>query len=116
MFSDFRTVDLTDAERAKAIGKQFADLEARGVKVTVLDYGRPAKANLTIRSLELLDKFAIAKVPVRIALTVANHGAERVENVEIELVARVPTEAGAHRISKCRPMCCSMCGNSFHLY
>lgn len=93
VFSDFRKIDLTDDEQATAIGKQFGNLEARGVKVTVLDYGRPVKANLTVRSIELLDKFAIAKVPVRIALTVANHGAERAENVEIDVVARVPTES-----------------------
>jgi hypothetical protein len=93
VLSDFRKIDLTDDEQATAIGKQFAALEGRGVKVTVLDYGRPVKANLTIRSIELLDKFAIAKVPVRVALTVANHGPERAENVEIELISRAQTES-----------------------
>jgi len=95
ILSDFRHVDLTDPDRARVLGRQFEALVAQNVKVSVLDYGLAARSNLTLESVEMLDKFAIARVPVRLALTVRNHGASRVRNVEVRLAARVPPAGGA---------------------
>jgi len=102
VLSDFRRVDLPTAggprradpdarDRVEAMRKQFAELRKGGVKVVVMDYGRAAKTNLTIESIDLAGKFAVAKVPVRIAVTVRNNSPSAAENVELRLGARVPT-------------------------
>lgn len=87
VLSDFRRADLDAREQSEAIAREFDALKNMGVEVVAMDYGRKAMNNLTIREIRLLDKFAVAKLPFRIALTVRNNGPELAENVEVVLTA-----------------------------
>lgn len=97
VYSDFRQVDLGPGDQAEGIRKQFAELRklpVGKVDLVAVDFGRPARTNLTLERLELLDKFAVARVPARVLLEVRNHGQAPVKDVEVRLAAKVPTPAG----------------------
>ena len=94
ILSDFRQADLAGADPGGAIRKQFEALRAQDVQIDALDYGLAGSGNLTLEAVELLDKFAVAKVPVRLAVSVRNHGRSRAENVEIRVAARVLPDSG----------------------
>lgn len=87
IFSDFCRVDLS-ADRATEFQTRFDRLREQQTEVVTLDYGRQARSNLTLEKLELLDKFAIAKHPVRVAIMVRNNGTVRAENVRVAVSAR----------------------------
>jgi len=89
VLSDFRQADLAEGN-GRDIAQAFAALRGGGVDVVTMDYGRSARANLTVKSLELVDKFVVAGVPVRIALTVVNNGTASSENAEVTLTMRAP--------------------------
>ncbi len=89
IISDFRKFDF-GRDQVEAIRKKFRDLRDAGVKVTAMDYGRDGKANLTVESIEMTDKFAVAKQPVHLRLTVRNNGVARAENVSVGLKIRYP--------------------------
>lgn len=88
LLSDCRRLDLAPPEQVNLLRKRFTKLRAGGAKLIVMDYGRPAGKNLTIESIELADKFAVAKVPFRVALAVRNNGQTTAENVEILVQVR----------------------------
>lgn len=95
VLSDFRHVDLGEGHE-RDISRAFAALREADVDVVTMDYGRSARANLTIASLELVDKFVVAGVPARMALTVVNNGTGSSENAEVALSLRIPQpEPGA---------------------
>lgn len=85
LLSDCRRVDLAPPEQASLLRKQFDKLRAGGAKLIVMDYGRPGDKNLTIESVELAEKFAVAKVPFRVSAAVRNNGQTTAENVEISV-------------------------------
>lgn len=95
VFSDFRRADLAPDERATALREQYEALRADDVDLVAWDYGRGGRTNLTIESVELLDRLAAADVPIRVAVTVRNHGEVRAENVEVSLAVRAPDGATA---------------------
>lgn len=89
VLSDFRKADFT-REQNEAMRKKFQDLKAAGVRLTVMDYGRDSRGNLTIEGLELVDKFAVAKQACTMRLSVRNNGATQVKDVEVKIRARFP--------------------------
>jgi len=102
VLSDFRRVDLDPREQADALRKAFEALRARGVEVVAMDYGLEAQANLTVESIELLNRFSVARVPAPVRLTVLNDGRRRAENVEITL--KVTCRVGAEMKELVLPM------------
>lgn len=92
MLGDFRRIDLVSRDDARAIAKQFKALRELDVEVLALDYGRPARNNLTVAGIELLDKFAAVDVPARLRVTVRNNGPTRAENVKLSLASRMKVD------------------------
>ncbi|HUT56560.1 MAG TPA: BatA domain-containing protein [Phycisphaerae bacterium] len=99
VLGDFRRVDLTGDERINAIRKEFAELRRANVEVIALDYGRPARNNLTIQDMTLLDKFVLAKAPLRIRVAVRNNGTTTASEVELRLSAKMNTPQGPQGVS-----------------
>ena len=89
VLSDFRRLDLQSSDRGEALRKQLGDLRARGVRIVMMDYGLAPSGNLTVSSLQLLDRFVVAKTPARIGLAVRNNSPRRAENVEVRLTVRM---------------------------
>jgi hypothetical protein len=98
LYSDFRRADLADDKQAEEIHRQFETLREMKVEVVAMDFGREPKNNLTLESMEMLDKFAVANVPVRIRLEVRNNGSAMVRNVEVRLTAKVTTSEGLREV------------------
>jgi len=98
LYSDFRQVDLVSDERADGIRNGFAKLRKGGVELVAMDYGRTPKGNLTIESMEMLDKFAVAGLGVRIRVEVRNHGRSAVKDVEVRLTAKITTVEGLSEV------------------
>ncbi|MGB2822984.1 MAG: BatA domain-containing protein [Phycisphaerae bacterium] len=94
LYGDFRRVDLAGAEESDAIRGEFEGLRKLNVEVVAMDFGRGPKNNLTIESMDMLDKYAIAGVPVRVRLEVRNHGRSAVRDVEVRLTAKLNTAEG----------------------
>ncbi len=89
LISDYRHVDL-GKEQTDSLKQRFADLKAKKIKVTTVDYGRPAKSNLTIESIKMSSKFAVARQPIYVSVGVRNNGQTRVENVDLSLSIKFP--------------------------
>jgi len=98
VYGDFREVDLVEAGNAEAIGKACDELRKLNVDIVALDYGRKAASNLTIESLTLTGKLAVAKVPMRMQLEVRNNGERMVRDIEIRLGAKLPTPEGLREV------------------
>jgi hypothetical protein len=100
IYSDYRHSDLASPDQIGSIRKQFEALHKDGVEVHVLDYGRPPRDNLTVESIEMLDKFPVARVPLRLAITVRNNGEKDTQNVAVTVsqnvgAAKAPSTAPA---------------------
>lgn len=89
VLSDFRKVDLT-RDASRDLRTAFGDLVGLGVKVTAMDYGRDTQSNLTVESVELMDKFALARQPLRAKVTVRNNGPSRIESVPLKVTVQFP--------------------------
>jgi hypothetical protein len=98
VYGDFRRVDLATPGDAEAIRKGYEELRKLDVEVVAMDFGRQVKGNLTIESIELMDKFAVASVPIRVRLEVRNNGEGMVRDVEVRLKAKIPTESGQREV------------------
>jgi len=98
VLSDFREVDLSEG-RQRGITGAFGALRQAGVDVVTMDYGRSARQNLTIKSLELVERLALAGVPTRVALTVVNNGTASSQSAEVtfNLRAEGPQADGQER-------------------
>ncbi|MCE5328118.1 MAG: VWA domain-containing protein [Planctomycetaceae bacterium] len=83
VLTDCRKIDLAPATAQSPLRKEFAALRKSGVSVEVLDYGQESRKNLTIESIELVDRFAVANVPFNVAVTVRNNGSANLENVAL---------------------------------
>jgi hypothetical protein len=94
IYGDFRQVDLADSAGGEAIRKACDELRKLGVDIVAMDFGRKAVSNLTVESLALADRFAVAKVPMRIRLEVRNNGENMVRDVQVKLGARLTTPDG----------------------
>lgn len=99
ILGDFRRVDLTGDERISAIRQEFAELRKGDVEIIALDYGRPARNNLTIQDMTLLSKFALAKSPLRIRIAIRNNGKTTASEVELRLSANMNTPQGPQAVS-----------------
>ena len=89
VLSDFRRVDYTGAALDE-IRAQLKALRDRNVEIVFMNYGGAAGPNLTCEDIQVLDRLAVAKVPVRVQLRVKNNGPARAENVLVKFVARTP--------------------------
>jgi len=98
IYSDFRHVDLSGWAGAEAVRDEFDALRKQGVEVVAMDFGRRAKSNLTVESMVLLDKFALANVPNRVRLEVRNHGDALAKDIEVRLTAKFPTADGLREV------------------
>ncbi|MFP4052927.1 MAG: BatA domain-containing protein [Phycisphaerae bacterium] len=85
LLSDFRKVDLTPREKMTALKQQFGALAGDNIDLVTLDYGREAKNNLTVAGLEMLNRFAVAKMPFRVKVLVRNNGPRTAENIELRV-------------------------------
>ncbi|MBI5724133.1 MAG: BatA domain-containing protein [Planctomycetes bacterium] len=95
IFSDFRRSDL-DPKQTENLRLTFKSLEQIGVSTSVVNYGRPCRGtNLTMQSIELMDKSAVAGRPSRIAFTVRNNGASSSAAGPLQLSLRYPAPAGS---------------------
>ncbi len=94
LYSDLRRADLADERQADEIRKQFDVLRGLKVQLIAVDFGREPKNNLTVESMEMLDKFAVANVPVRVRLEVRNNSNATANDVEVRLAAKVTTVEG----------------------
>ncbi len=94
VYGDFRRVDLAEPAQAEALAKAFDRVKKAGAQVVMVDYGRDCKTNLTIEDLRMLDKYAVANAPVRVALKVRNNGSNTAEAVTAKVRAKLPTEDG----------------------
>ncbi len=92
IFSDFRRSDLSDPAASKKIAEQFRKLRDLGVEVIAMDYARPSHGNLTLEEVILRDRFAVARRPVRLSVTIRNNAPTRVDDVKVGLTIR-------HRVS-----------------
>lgn len=100
ILSDFRAADFASAAAGAAgapseLRQQFASLTSGGVEVVAMDYGRPPRDNATVESLQLLDRFAVArgpKGPSRLAVTVRNNSPQRLSGVQVALAAQFAVE------------------------
>ena len=90
LISDCRKVDLSRSS-GEAIRKAFADLRSQHINVVTIDYGRPARNNLTVESVELVNRFAVASQPIQVRVCVRNNGQQRVENVPIDVTLQYPS-------------------------
>ena len=90
ILSDFRRVDLAAGASSEAIRQQFDALAAMDAKVVAWDYGLEGPTNLTIESIELLDRLAVVGVPIRVGVSVRNNGTTTARNVEVRLSVRMP--------------------------
>lgn len=88
ILSDFRKADL-DKDAAARINEQYRKLEAAKISVSALNYGRASLGNLTVEGIQMLDRFALARGPVRVAVTVRNNGPTQVRDVEVALAGRI---------------------------
>ncbi|MFW6061576.1 MAG: BatA domain-containing protein [Planctomycetota bacterium] len=93
LFSDFRRIDLAEDGEAGALAKAFQSLRDEEIELSCVDYGREGRNNLTVDKLELIDKFAVARMPARVRLSVTNHGETSADTTEIKLATRPPGEA-----------------------
>jgi hypothetical protein len=90
VMTDLRQVDLTE-EAASEIRRNFEALRDQDVRLVVMDYGRETTGNLTIESIEMMDRFALVRKPLNVAVTVRNNGPLQMRNVELSIVARIQT-------------------------
>jgi hypothetical protein len=98
ILSDFRRADLTGDDALKAIRQEYAALREMDVEVVALDYGRPTSRNFTIQDVRMLDKFAVAKAPLRLGVTVRNNGSTAGET-ELRPAARMNTAGGVQKVT-----------------
>ena len=96
LLSDFRAADLRGDAHTRAIRAQYKPLVDAGVELVALDYGRDPHDNLTIESIELLDRFAVANTTIRVAVTVRNNCREKSAPVSLQGTVRFAAE-GAPR-------------------
>jgi len=94
VYGDFRRADLAPGPEADAVRRRFAELQKQRVEVRAMDFGRQPHDNLTIESSDVLDRFAVARVPLRMRLEVRNSGGSAVRDVEVTFRATVPTAEG----------------------
>ena len=98
LYGDFRQADLTAARAGDAIAEQFEQFREQKVDVVALDFGRRPANNLTIESMEMINKFAVAGVPIRVRLGVRNHGQAIAKDVEVALKAKINTKEGLKEV------------------
>ena len=86
LLSDFRRADYSD-EGLAGIRRELKTLRDGGAALRLLSYGR-AGENLTIETIEVLNKLAVSKVPVTVRICVRNNGSEVAENVTVRFTGR----------------------------
>ncbi|MGC9455502.1 MAG: BatA domain-containing protein [Phycisphaerae bacterium] len=94
LMSDCRAGDYSAGEEHQRLRERFAAIRDTGAKTMVMDYARPPRDNLTIRSMELLDSFAIADAPARVRVTVQNNSPASATAVEVGVDMLTPSGAG----------------------
>lgn len=85
LLSDFRRCDYLPGGNVEQVRKQLKELRQDGVELVMMNYATGAKGNLTAVAVEMIDKLAVASVPIRFQLRVRNDGPERAENVSVRL-------------------------------
>ncbi|MDY7009959.1 MAG: BatA domain-containing protein [Planctomycetota bacterium] len=88
VLSDFRREDYSSGGMIEDARRQFNALADAEVELVLMNYGAAASGNLTAVDIQMLDKLAVASVPVRVQLRVRNNGPERAENVAVRFVVR----------------------------
>lgn len=104
LMSDFRSGDYPPGQQHQALRERFAGIRRLGAKLVVMDYARPPRDNLTVRSVELLDSFALAEVPTRVRVTVENNSPVSVSGVEVQVRLLTPAFADAELIEALLPV------------
>ncbi len=93
LLSDFRRADYSD-ERLAGIRRELKALQDGGAELRLMSYGRAAE-NLTIETVEVLNKLPILHVPVTVRVCVRNNGSEEAENVTVRFTGRGVDTAAA---------------------
>jgi len=94
LLSDFRKGDLK-VEQVPALRAQYNALRVAGIEFVALDYGHEAHNNLTIESIELLERFALRGEPLRIRVTVRNNAREKSGAVRLTGTVRFAADTTA---------------------
>lgn len=88
VLSDFRREDYSSGGMIEEARRQFNALADAKVELVLMNYGASAAGNLTVVDIQMLDKLAVASVPVRVQLRVRNNGPKRAENVAVRFIVR----------------------------
>ncbi len=88
ILSDFRRHDYSSGGMIEDARREFRSLADADVELVLMNYGAAAAGNLTVVDIQMLDKLAIASVPIKVQLRVRNNGTERAENVTVKFVVR----------------------------
>jgi hypothetical protein len=95
LLGDFRRPDLAAGGRDAPLRERFDALRAAGAKLVAMDYARPPRDNLTMQSVQLLDRYAVAGVPARVRVTVRNNGPGRARDVKVRVRMLTEPPGGA---------------------
>ncbi len=90
VLSDFRRNDYSPGGMIEDTRRQFNALADAKVELVLMNYGAAAAGNLTVVDIKMLDKLAVASVPIKVQLRVRNNGPERAENVAARFTVRSP--------------------------
>ncbi|MCD6303497.1 MAG: BatA domain-containing protein, partial [Planctomycetes bacterium] len=97
LYGDFRQVDL-DGGHKDAVRKAFERLRKLDVKLVAVDLARRPRNNLTVESVALAGKFALAGVPFRVRVEVRNNAPVPARNVPVALKTVFTTAGGLREV------------------
>jgi hypothetical protein len=86
LLSDLRRVDLADKARAQDLRTRLEDLRNQQVSLRVLDYGLEPQRNVTVESVQLLDRFAAVGSEAHFQVTVRNNSPVTLGDVKLQMV------------------------------
>ncbi len=85
LLSDLRRVDLADKDRSERLGKLLEQMRGQRVSLRVLDYGLDPRRNLTVESIELLERFVAAGQDAEFEITVRNNSPISIGDAKVQL-------------------------------
>lgn len=88
VLSDFRSSDYGVEGNIQDMSREFKILADTKAEIILMNYGAAPSVNLTAVDIRMLDKLAVASVPVRMEFRVRNNGPKRAEDVSVSFVVR----------------------------
>ena len=79
VLSDFRKAEFAENQSAESVRRAFASLPTGRTQVALLDFGLPCRNNLTVESVRMVDRLAVANAGTLFRVNVRNNGLDAVE-------------------------------------